>query len=250
MFQSYGIVSCEVVYGRAPNLSGYTQTADGAVVTPEALPRVTGQIVAGPSSTASGTGNSTEALLREAQKIEQENALLREQQKIEQEKRRMQEIKQRSDMNATLINAGANIIGALISRLGRSTPTQPAETPAPTQSVASQQISNPQPPGYAPQPGYVQQPGYAPQPGYIQQPGYTQASVSTTAPVQAALMQPRQIVPTSEIEARLGLVIDPSCSLSSMIIRLLNGQTICTYPRPPYRPGRYAFNGSSLVPLK
>jgi len=47
----------------------------------------------------------------------------------------------------------------------------------------------------------------------------------------------------------LGLQNDQTCSRESLVIKLPNGQTTCAYPRSPYTPGRYFFDGSALTKL-
>ena len=68
------------------------------------------------------------------------------------------------------------------------------------------------------------------------------SAVATVMPVLSSLER--------EIQARLGLVIDTTCSQGSMIIKTMNGQIVCAVPRPPYAPGRYFFNGQDLVILR
>jgi hypothetical protein len=50
--------------------------------------------------------------------------------------------------------------------------------------------------------------------------------------------------------ARFGLVIDPACRPGGLLIKTMNAQTICAFPKAPYRPGSYFYNGSFLVPMK
>ncbi|MDJ0675845.1 MAG: hypothetical protein QNJ36_10765 [Calothrix sp. MO_167.B42] len=53
--EGYGYSSCQLMYGRQPNLSNMVQTKEGAVVSKENLPKITGTIAGTPEKVPSST---------------------------------------------------------------------------------------------------------------------------------------------------------------------------------------------------
>jgi len=134
----------------------------------------------------------------------------------------------------------------------------PQPTYAPQPGYAPQPAYAPQP-GYAPQPTYAAQPGYAPQPTYAAQPGYAPQAAYVPQPadttVQASLKQtisdPSPNLSSQQVsfQAKLGLIIDSTCRPGALVIKVVNGDRFCAFPKSPYAPGAYFFNGSTLVRL-
>jgi hypothetical protein len=97
---------------------------------------------------------------------------------------------------------------------------------------------------YQVSPSTIQAVNMTPQPGQPVSVGQQSAQYSQPVPTVAILAPLEQ-----EIKTRLGLDIDPTCARSSLIIKAMNGQTVCAFPRPPYIAGRYFYNGQILTPM-
>jgi hypothetical protein len=53
--------------------------------------------------------------------------------------------------------------------------------------------------------------------------------------------------PEMEMHQKFGLMPDRACNRGSLVIKLINAQTICALSSAMYPPGRYFYNGTTLV---
>lgn len=241
MHREHGMLSCQILYGRQPNLNGYTRTNEGVLVKTEGYERVIGQAIGAPRDATTQAspfpssppgplaGGSLVPAIRdsgaesvftpslntlnsqaEALRLEQESRS-----RIAQENLDAQRSKQ--EMTMTLINSGAALLGNLLSNLGR--PSSEPRPPAPIQQAS------PYPQAFGGNNGSYN-------------PSYPLPGTGTVSSLE------------SDLKSVLGLTLDPTCSNYPMVIKGLGGQVVCAVARPPHSPGLYLFNGSTLVPLR